>query len=83
MATTRRKKAAGPRKQRQVKRQKAAVGKKAAVTKVLTAAKRSAAGKKAAVTKALTAAQRKAVGERMKKYWEERRAGAAKTARKK
>ena len=31
----------------------------------------------------MTAAQRKAVGERMKKYWEKRRAGAAKTARKK
>ena len=31
----------------------------------------------------MTAAQRKAVGERMKKYWEARRTGAAKTARKK
>lgn len=53
--------AVATRKQRQIKRKRSAAGKKAAITKSLTATKRSAAGKKAGMTKALTDAKRTAV----------------------
>ena len=53
-------KKAATRKQRKLSRKKGAAGKKAAITKVLNAAKQRAAGKRSAVAKALTAAQRRA-----------------------
>jgi hypothetical protein len=60
MVKSRSKKPIAPKNQRQAKRKQSAAGKKAAITKTLTAAKRSAAGKRAGITKVLTDAQRTA-----------------------
>jgi hypothetical protein len=57
MAKSRAKKASAIQKRGQVNKNRNAAGKKAAITKMLTAAKRSAAGKRAAITKNLTQAK--------------------------